>query len=70
MSYWRRVGGSISQMLNVVFLNGHQDESLSARSYRTVSMWETVIDGILGKDHCRKAYQTDIKHAKELLAKY
>jgi len=67
MGYWRRMGSCISQVCNVIFFNGHPDESISARSHRTKSVAEWYIDGIFGKGHCKKAYETDINHAKELL---
>lgn len=77
-SVWSRLLAAGSQLLNVVVFNGHQDESISARSYR-----EGVIDGdqkwrkrkILidkwwrkfGEDeHCLKSFKTDLKRAKEL----
>lgn len=70
-NYWARVGTIISQALNVILFNGHPDESLSARAYRsknqtlirfidTVFFWEP--------NHCFNAFVTDVDRAQELLA--
>jgi hypothetical protein len=67
--YLIRVGDALSQLLNVVLLNGHPNESLSGRAWRTKSLWYSVIDTLLwfDKDHCRVAYENDLAYAKELL---
>ena len=65
-----RIGDALSQLLNVVFLNGHPNESLSGRAWRTKSVWYLIIDTILffDKEHCLNAYTNDIKYAKDLLS--
>ena len=65
-----RIGDALSQLLNVVFLNGHPNESLSGRAWRTKSKWEKVINFILffDKNHCLNAHFNDIKYAKDLLS--
>lgn len=66
-----RVGDALSQFFNVLLLNGHPNESLSGRAWRTQSVWYRVIDLILwfDKDHCRTAAENDIIYARELLLK-
>lgn len=70
MNYLIRVGDALSQLANVVFLNGNPNESLSGRAYRTNSMWRKVIDALLwfDKDHCRNAFLNDIEYAKIMIA--
>lgn len=77
-SRFSRLLAVASQFLNVVIFNGHQDESISARSYR-----QGVIDGDMawlkrkifidrvwrkfGEDeHCLKSFNTDLNRANEL----
>jgi len=64
-----KIGDSLSQTMNVIFFDGHPNESLSGRAYRTGSKWEIVIDKILFFDpkHCKVAHENDIAYAKELL---
>lgn len=64
-----RIGDALSQLCNVVFLNGHPNESLSGRAWRTKSIWYKVIDILLwfDKNHCETAYYNDVKYARELL---
>lgn len=64
-----RFGDALSQLMNVILLNGHPNESLSGRAWRTQSKWRHVIDAILwfDKDHCKTAYFNDLKYAKTLL---
>ena len=74
MQFWRRlirIGDALSQLLNVILLNGHPNESLSGRAWRTQSGWRIVIDTVLffDKEHCKTAYDNDIKYAYELIAK-
>lgn len=68
--YIKRVWSAFSQMLNVVFLFGHPNESISGRSHR--EPWpraKRVINWMFWwqKDHCRSAYMTDITWAKAYL---
>jgi len=67
MNYLIKVGDALSQLANVVFLNGHPNESLSGRAHRTNSRWEKVIDFFLGKNHCKVAYYNDLLYATELI---
>lgn len=73
-NYARRIGSIISQGINVVVLNGHPDESISARSFRQGVLegqthWNRIrvaIDFLFSpvqKDHCQKAFITDYVHA-------
>ena len=69
--YGKRIWSAFSQMLNVVFLLGHPNESISGRSYR--EPWPTahkLINKMFWwqKDHCRSAYTNDLKWAQEYLA--
>lgn len=65
-----RIGDACSQLANVVFLNGHPNESLSGRAWRTQSLWYKVIDFLFWFDdhHCQTAYYNDIKYARELIS--
>lgn len=67
-----RAGDALSQWANVVFLDGHPNESLSGRAWRTQSSWYKFINLLLwfDKDHCKVAYENDIKYARELLRNY
>lgn len=69
MKYLIKVGDALSQLANVVFLNGHPNESLSGRAYRTGSKWQKVIDTVLwfDKDHCKNSHLNDIAYAKNLI---
>lgn len=64
-----RIGDALSQLMNVIALNGHPNESISGRAWRTRSVWYKVIDFILwfDKDHCKTAYLNDLRYAKKLL---
>lgn len=64
-----RIGDALSQLLNVILLNGHPNESLSGRAWRTKSIWYKVIDSILwfDKDHCKTAYVNDLQYAHDLI---
>jgi hypothetical protein len=64
-----RIGDALSQLINVTLLNGHPNESLSGRAWRTKSLWYKVIDLIFwfDKDHCKYSYLNDIKYAHDLI---
>lgn len=70
LNWFIRVGDALSQLCNVVFLNGHPNESLSGRAWRTKSIWYKVIDALLwfDKEHCRNAYLNDVGYARDLIA--
>jgi len=68
MNYLYNIFSAWSQMMNVVFLNGNPNESISGRSYReswTVSM--AIINTIFfwQSNHCRGAHHKDVEWAKE-----
>lgn len=67
--YLIKVGDALSQLFNVVMLNGHPNESLSGRAWRSQSIWYKVIDILLwfDKDHCQTAFNNDVRYARELL---
>ena len=64
-----RIGDALSQLLNVIILDGHPNESLSGRAWRTQSRWYKVIDTLLwfDADHCMSSYLNDLQYAAELL---
>jgi len=64
-----KIGDALSQLLNVILLNGHPNESLSGRAWRTKSKWYKVIDALLWFDanHCQVAYENDLKYAISLV---
>lgn len=64
-----RIGDALSQLLNVALLNGHPNESLSGRAWRTKSVWYKVIDAIFWFDenHCSNAHYNDVQYARKLL---
>lgn len=66
------VGDALSQFGNVALLNGHPNESICGRAWRTQSGWYKVIDLLLwfDKDHCKTAYGNDYKYAKEYVKQY
>jgi hypothetical protein len=73
VSYLGNLGTAFSQSLNTV-LGGHPDESVSARAYRNRGyFWGKIArmaaDTIFFWDlhHCRKAHESDIARAHELL---
>lgn len=67
-----RIGDALSQLLNVLLLDGHPNESLSGRAWHTQSVWRVVIDALLwfDRDHCKVAYDNDYKYAKEYVKQY
>lgn len=69
MNWFIRVGDATSQWVNVFLLNGHPNESLSGRAWRTQSVWYKVIDLLLwfDPDHCRTSHMNDVLYAKQLV---
>lgn len=67
--YLIRIGDAFSQLLNVAILNGHPNESLSGRAWRTKSRWYLVIDIVLffDKEHCKTSHLNDVAYARELV---
>lgn len=71
--YLIRVGNSLSQLVNVALLNGHPDECLSGRAYRTQTMWAILlIDTLFFWDplHCERSYLNDVSNAGHILARH
>lgn len=64
-----RTGDALSQLLNALLLNGHPNESLSGRAWRTQSRWRIVIDSIFWFDpqHCQVSHENDLAYAKQIL---
>lgn len=69
ISYLLGCGDALSQLANKVLLNGHPNESLSGRAWRTQSAWYRVIDALFffDKDHCRISHENDLAYAKQLV---
>ena len=64
-----RAGDAVSQLLNVLLLDGHPNESLSGRAWRTQSRWYRVIDALFWFDHnhCQTSYKNDLEYAAQIL---
>ena len=73
--YWRRLGDSLSQLLNTVILNGDPDESTSGRCFRKGAIegnkaWLLLMKLIdilfypFEKNHCHMAFLDDLTRAK------
>ena len=62
--YLGRVWSALSQLLNVVFLFGNPNESISGRTYRMswlplMRVLDFVLAPVSTGQHCRGAYNTD-----------
>lgn len=77
-SYIIRVGDATSQWLNVVFLFSlNPNESISGRAYRLRKFFgwreaQKAIDFLFlpfEPEHCKAAYEADLKRAEDVLAK-
>jgi len=69
-SYLDRVFDSLSQVLNVLFLNGDANESISGRAHRLEwNIVELIINAVFfwEPDHCYWAYMNDLERARELI---
>ena len=69
-SYLVRLFDALSQVLNVLVLNGDANESVSGRAHRLE--WNTIealIDTLFfwEPDHCYWAYMNDLERARELI---
>lgn len=70
-SYLVRAGDALSQLANVLLLNGDANKSISGRAHR--EGWtkaERLIDAIFAPwelQHCRIAYLMDVARAKKLI---
>jgi hypothetical protein len=60
------IWSATSQWFNVVLLLGHPNESISGRSHREDWQLKKLINAILfwQVDHCKSAYNNDVKWAK------
>ena len=73
MSRLIKIGDALSQLVNTFPpFNGHPNESLSGRAYRTGSKWEGVIDKVFYRQdrHCKTAYNNDLLYAKKLIEQH
>lgn len=71
--YAKNIWSATSQWGNVVFLLGHPNESISGRAYReTWALAHKLINKMFWwqVDHCRSAYENDLKWAKQYLAQH
>lgn len=70
MKWLIKIGDATSQFANVALLNGHPNESLSGRAWRTKSIFYHLIDFLFwfDKDHCKTAHFNDLEYARNLLA--
>lgn len=77
-TYFTRLGGAVSRVINVLIFNGHPAESVSARAYRltqerpdrlTPKVFYRMINGIFFRhdDHCKQAFLDDLAWAKSRL---
>jgi len=69
--YLMRVGSALSQLANVVFLNGHPNESISGRSWRCRWRIRLYIDAFFAlfgdPDHCLMSHVNERLWARDLL---
>lgn len=69
-----RIGDALSQLANVVLFNGDPNYSVSGESYRKKRLrLRAFIDWLMSPfedDHCRKAYENDVRKARELLEQH
>lgn len=68
-----RIFGGLSQLANVLLLDGDENESISGRAYR--AGWvttERIINAVLffDRDHCRQSHQDDVIRAHEWAGRY
>lgn len=65
-----RLGGAISQAVNVLVFNGNPNESLSARAWRERRTgWIKWIDRLVFWEprHCEKSHNTDVAWAQQII---
>ena len=66
-----RLGDALSQFFNVLIFNGDSNYSISGEAYRKGrTNLRRVIDGLFSvfeKDHCRAAYENDVRKVRELV---
>lgn len=71
-----RIAAWLSQGINVLFLYGHQDQTVSSRLYsnRNKKYWNAARKTVnfvffWQEDHCYKSYKADVDWALEMLNK-
>lgn len=64
--YLSRIWSALSQLVNVAFLLGHPNESISGRSHREGWPVERWIDRLFfwQLHHCRSAHESDVRWAQ------
>ena len=69
MSLITAAWSAMSQLANVLVLQGHPNESISGRCHREGWWFKKVVNGIFfwQVDHCKSAYTNDLKWAKQYL---
>jgi hypothetical protein len=67
--YLVRLFDAVSQLANVLLLNGDANESISGRAYRSEWPAQKWINKLVfwEPDHCYWAYLTDLERARELI---
>ena len=73
IDYLARVGNALSQLLNVVLLNGHPNESVSGRCHR--EGWktaETIVDTLFWFDpeHCLHSHLNERVWCRSIMGQY
>jgi hypothetical protein len=79
--YTIRVGDATSQLLNVTFLGGRPNESISGRSYRqryesaawgkSMKYIDSAFKALIGQEnHCYNAFRNDVIRATETHKRY
>lgn len=69
-SWLHRVGDATSQWINAAFLRGEPNESISGRSYREGWRIKWWIDMVLGAQHCRDSFVSDLWRARLLVERH
>lgn len=69
-----RVFAWLSQGVNVIFLGGHEDETVSARAYRQKHFmrWLILYQALnliffWQEDHCQQSYDRDVQRANQIV---
>jgi hypothetical protein len=70
-NYFIRLFDALSQFGNVLLFNGDPNYSISGEAYRKNRVWlRRFIDFVLSPfedDHCRLAYENDVRKARLLI---
>jgi hypothetical protein len=74
VNWFIKLGDAISQFLNVLFLNGDPNHSISGDAWRfNRHKTRAVLDFLfrpLEKDHCFKAHLSDVRKAGKLMSEW